>query len=164
VIVRERLAAAPEGNLLDLGGGTGWATDDLLGARATQAAVAEPSARARRAGKRRRPHLSFVEASAEALPFPDGFFAKAVAIVSFHHFGDPEGALRELRRVLTPGGVAAFVEYLPGRSPHRFHGRRMGAPRFWPPEDLSALLGSAGFDAVDSKAVGPLYVVLAHRP
>ena len=40
-----------------------------------------------------------VDASAEALPFPDGSFDAAMAILTDHHWSDREGGLRELRRV-----------------------------------------------------------------
>ena len=40
-----------------------------------------------------------VQASAEALPFADGAFDAAMAILSDHHWPDRAGGLRELRRV-----------------------------------------------------------------
>ncbi len=40
-----------------------------------------------------------IDARAEALPFPDGAFDAAMAILSDHHWSDPVAGLRELRRV-----------------------------------------------------------------
>jgi SAM-dependent methyltransferase len=40
-----------------------------------------------------------IDARAEALPFPDGAFDAAMAILSDHHWSDPLAGLRELRRV-----------------------------------------------------------------
>jgi SAM-dependent methyltransferase len=40
-----------------------------------------------------------VDARAEALPFPDGAFDAAMAVLSDHHWGDRAAGLRELRRV-----------------------------------------------------------------
>jgi SAM-dependent methyltransferase len=40
-----------------------------------------------------------VRASAEALPFPDGSFDAAMAVISDHHWSDRARGLRELRRV-----------------------------------------------------------------
>lgn len=48
-----------------------------------------------------RPHgaAPCIEASAEALPFPDRSFDAAMAILSDHHWSDPIAGLREMRRV-----------------------------------------------------------------
>jgi SAM-dependent methyltransferase len=40
-----------------------------------------------------------VQAAAERLPFPDGSFDAAMAVWTVHHWDDPAGGLRELRRV-----------------------------------------------------------------
>jgi SAM-dependent methyltransferase len=47
----------------------------------------------------------FEVASAYALPFPDGAFDAALAHCVLMHLREPVRALRELRRVLRPGGV-----------------------------------------------------------
>ena len=51
-------------------------------------------------------NVRFEVASAYALPFADGAFDAALACNTLEHLRDPLRALRELRRVLTPGGVA----------------------------------------------------------
>jgi len=45
-----------------------------------------------------------------ALPFPDGSFDTAVCVRVLHHFADPAPVLRELGRVMSPGG-ALVLEY-----------------------------------------------------
>lgn len=47
-------------------------------------------------------------ADAEALPFPDGSFDLVVGHAVLHHLPDVEGALREVIRVLRPGGRFVF--------------------------------------------------------
>jgi len=44
------------------------------------------------------------------LPFRDGAFDKVVCTNSFHHYPDHVGALREMRRVLRPGGLLVLVD------------------------------------------------------
>ncbi|HUI08928.1 MAG TPA: methyltransferase domain-containing protein [Bacteroidota bacterium] len=48
--------------------------------------------------------LEILEGSAEKLPFPDGRFTCATMSGVFGFIADPAGALREIRRVLRPGG------------------------------------------------------------
>jgi SAM-dependent methyltransferase len=40
-----------------------------------------------------------VLAAAESMPFPDGTFDAAMAIITLHHWGDADAGLREMRRV-----------------------------------------------------------------
>ncbi len=58
-------------------------------------------------------HLRFVEGYAESIPFPDGYFDRAVALVSLHHTKDQAKALREIRRVLTSSGRVVVHEFNP---------------------------------------------------
>jgi len=51
------------------------------------------------------------------LPFADGEFDFVFSRSSAHHWSDLGLALREVRRVLKPGGVAAFVDVLSPGSP-----------------------------------------------
>lgn len=57
-----------------------------------------------------------VRGAAEALPFAEGEFDFVFSRYSAHHWSDLAVALREVRRVLKPGGVAAFIDVAsPGR-------------------------------------------------
>lgn len=52
-----------------------------------------------------------VEGDAEALPFPDGAFDRVSSNGVLHHTPDMAAALREVARVLRPGGEARIVVY-----------------------------------------------------
>ncbi|QHD08013.1 class I SAM-dependent methyltransferase [Pseudomonas sp. R76] len=62
-------------------------------------------------------NIRTVNGAAERLPFADGEFDFVFSRYSAHHWSDLGVALREVRRVLKPGGVAAFVDVLSPGSP-----------------------------------------------
>ncbi len=53
-------------------------------------------------------NVEFREADAYALPFGDGSFDRVFSNALLEHLARPVEALRELRRVLVPGGIAGF--------------------------------------------------------
>jgi ubiquinone/menaquinone biosynthesis C-methylase UbiE len=63
----------------------------------------------RRAGVRLQVEL--IEGRAEALPLPDGSVDTAVVTYALCTVSDPAGALREIRRILKPGGRLLFIEH-----------------------------------------------------
>jgi ubiquinone/menaquinone biosynthesis C-methylase UbiE len=60
---------------------------------------------------RRRVH--FVEATADHLDFSSGYFDFVVSVMVLHHIQDLQPALREMARVLKPGGMIIVVDYKP---------------------------------------------------
>lgn len=62
------------------------------------------------AGGRGARNLRFEAGSILALPFPDASFDVAVAHFVIEHLREPLPALREVRRVLRPGGIAAIKD------------------------------------------------------
>ncbi|MEX5585167.1 class I SAM-dependent methyltransferase [Pseudomonas lurida] len=62
-------------------------------------------------------NIRTVHGAAERLPFADGEFDFVFSRYSAHHWSDLGLALREVRRVLKPGGLAAFVDVLSPGSP-----------------------------------------------
>jgi len=55
--------------------------------------------------------IELVEASADALPFPDGEFDALTFTYLLRYVRDPAATLRELARVVRPGGVVAGLEF-----------------------------------------------------
>jgi SAM-dependent methyltransferase len=66
--------------------------------------------------RRQLPEVEFVQGSAYDLPFPDGRFDHVLVRDVIHHLDEPERALREIRRVLSPGGRLDVLESC-GRNP-----------------------------------------------
>ena len=61
--------------------------------------------------------MRLVGLSAEKLPLADASFDTVVCTYTLCSIADPVGALREMRRVLVPGGRLLFSEH--GRAPDR---------------------------------------------
>jgi len=114
------LCAYPAGRLLDAAGvgadvrvldvGTGTGTVAVLAcarAAGVTAVDAEPSML--EIARRRAPAATVRRAVLPHLPFPDGVFDAAVANFVLNHVGDPEAAVREMRRVVRPGGRLAVT-------------------------------------------------------
>lgn len=56
--------------------------------------------------------ITLTDAPVEALPFPDALFDSVVATLIFCSVGDPERGLREIWRVLKPGGTLLLLEHV----------------------------------------------------
>lgn len=96
---------SPRDRVLDVGCGTGLASGPLIenAVRVTGVDVSAPMlAKARE----RYPSATWVEGSAEALPFEPHAFDAAISAQAFHHV-DRAKAIAELKRVVKPGGIVA---------------------------------------------------------
>jgi demethylmenaquinone methyltransferase/2-methoxy-6-polyprenyl-1,4-benzoquinol methylase len=82
------------------------------GARAVGCDFVEPMLRlAREKGARSGTPSSFVLADAVALPFPAGAFDAATVAFGLRNVADRSAGLRELRRIVKPGGRAVVLEF-----------------------------------------------------
>lgn len=66
-------------------------------------------------------NATFQEGDAERLPFRDGHFSAAVTRLTVHHFPDPPRVLREMVRVVRPGGRVAVADMVASPDPKKAH-------------------------------------------
>ena len=78
------------------------------------------------------PEGEYMVASGSELPFADGFADLVIAFMSLQDMDDADGAVREARRVLEPGGRFCVALVHPINSGGRFEGDEEEAPE---PED-----------------------------
>ena len=103
----ERLGLAPGKNVLDLAAGTGKLTRALIPSGARVVAV-EPIDEMREQLFAAVPDVDAFDGTAEQIPLPDGSVDAVTCGQAFHWFRAEE-ALREIHRVLVPGGGLALI-------------------------------------------------------
>ncbi|MFO5494278.1 MAG: class I SAM-dependent methyltransferase [Cuspidothrix sp.] len=105
---------SPNANVLDLGCGTGRLLDRLATQfpeiRATGLDLSSQMLRVARQNNHHRPRLIYIEGNAENLPFAEGQFDAVFNTISFLHYPQPEQVLKEVARVLSPGGRFYLVD------------------------------------------------------
>ena len=112
---RETLLANATGDVLEIGGGTGRNLQ-FYEQRVRTLTITEPEKpmirRLQRHIQQRRPDAKLLRAPAEDLPFRDASFDTTVSTLVLCAVDDQPRALRELHRVLRPGGKLLFIEHV----------------------------------------------------
>jgi ubiquinone/menaquinone biosynthesis C-methylase UbiE len=135
---RRALLAGAHGRVLEIGAGTGRNVAAYPGnagpegqvplrafaqgakpaaAAITSLVLTEPDAAMRARLDRRAAGATVIDAGADALPFPDAAFDTVVSTLVLCTVPDADAALRELRRVLRPGGRLLFAEHIRADEP-----------------------------------------------
>jgi demethylmenaquinone methyltransferase/2-methoxy-6-polyprenyl-1,4-benzoquinol methylase len=111
-----RVEAGPGDRVLDVATGTGAVALELVRAKGCAVVGVDVSAEMlAEAGRRTNGAIELLEASAESLPFRDGEFDALTFTYLLRYVDDPASTLRELTRVVRPGGTVAGLEFgVPG--------------------------------------------------
>lgn len=191
---RQVLELGPADRVLDLAAGTGVSTAEMQrsGATAIACDFSLGMLRAGRAARSRR-EVEFVAGDGMHLPFADGVFDAASIAFGLRNVADPQQALRELARVVRPGGRLVVCEFSrPTFAPFRFVylnylmrvlpwiARRVAANpdayvyladsiRAWPAQDeLARMIASCGWHDVRYRnltgGIVALHVAERYRP
>jgi ubiquinone/menaquinone biosynthesis C-methylase UbiE len=119
--MRKNLIAGASGDVLEIGGGTG-ANLGYYGAGVNSIMVTEPEPpmlkRLERKAREQSSKVTVLRAPAEDLPFEDASFDTVVSTLVLCGVDDQPRAVRELRRVLRPGGRLIFIEHVRSDDPH----------------------------------------------
>jgi ubiquinone/menaquinone biosynthesis C-methylase UbiE len=112
VVLELASALPPPGDLLDVGCGTGrllraaavrWPAARLIGVDPAEGMVA--------VARQLIPGATLARGLAEALPLPDASVDLVLSTLSFHHWHDQAAGVREIARVLRPGGHFILADF-----------------------------------------------------
>jgi SAM-dependent methyltransferase len=172
-VAADHLYLGPEDELLDVGCGSGVLLADhargvrfAAGIDASQIQV--ELARRRLSDRIAAGTAQIVLGDATALPWPDGRFSAVVSLNCLKFVPGPGPALREMHRVLRPGGRVLHVTDRPVQDPDSSGSVDAFGARRWSTETMRRLMEQAGFVEVSvaqltSRQLG-LMLVQGARP
>lgn len=157
-----RMRIGPGSRVLDVGCGSGWATrlmaDAAFNGRVTGIDISDEMVAVARESSASYPNVDFEIASAEQLPFPDNEFTHAFSMESLYYYRDIPKALKEIHRVLKPGGLfAAVVDlYWENEATHQWIDMLKVPVELLSVDDYRSLFMDAGFQNIqDSRLIDP---------
>ncbi len=114
--LRKETAGVAHGLVLEIGAGNGLNFSFYDPKKVERLEAIEPDAAMLHYARRRlntaRVPITLTQAAVENLPFADSMFDGVVATLVFCSVTDPEGGLREIMRVLKPGGTLYMVDHV----------------------------------------------------
>ncbi len=144
----------PESRVLEIGFGPGVSTQ-YASAKAPKGSVAGidhsdtmvQAARRRNAAAIKAGRIELKQGDVASLPYPDESFDKAFSIHSIYFWAKPVECLKELRRVLKPGGLLA-ITIKPKDKWTELQRRESSLRTLYFSTDLAPLFSDAGFREV----------------
>ena len=157
-----RMQVPAGAHVLDIGCGSGWATRLLAGnalnGRVTGIDISDEMVRLARESSQSYANVEFEVASAERLPFNDGAFTHAFSMESLYYYRNIPQALKEIRRVLKPGGlfVAVVDLYWENEATHQWIDTLKVPVELLSIDDYRSLFLDAGFENIrDERVLDP---------
>src|SRR5947207_849529 len=137
--------------VLDVGCGSGWATrlmaEKAEAGRVMGVDIADEMITLARDTSTQFSNVEFRVASAEKLPFEDGEFSHAFSMESLYYYADVLVALKEINRVLKPGGLFVTVIdlYKENQPSHQWIGQLKVPVHLLSIQEYRSLFERAGF-------------------
>ena len=103
--------AGPGDRVLDVATGTGAVAREVIARTGATVVGLDQSPEMLAEAGRRRPDAELIQGTADALPFPDASFDALTFTYLLRYVPDPAATLRELVRVVKPGGTVSSLEF-----------------------------------------------------
>ena len=154
--VADSVRANPTGPVADLGCSTGYLLEDLAAALPNRQLVGvDVIASGLEKAHALVPDAALFLADVCDLPFDDRSVQAVVSANMLEHVAQDVQALREIRRVLVPGGVAALIVPY-GRRLYDYYDRYLGHERRYGPGELADKASQAGLTVLRTEHLGQL--------
>ena len=143
-----------DSTVLDLGCGNGWAcraiAQTVTKGEVVGIDVSDEMIRLAQTSSESFSNIRYFVSGASKLPFEVSTFSCAFSMESVYYYPEPRLAIREVHRVLKPGGVfCAVVDLFKENEPTRYWIDKLNVPvHFLGREDYKELFESAGFEKV----------------
>lgn len=153
---REKVVPLAKGRVLEVGIGTGLNMKHYQPQKVTKITGLDPALQMHRLARKRIARtgldVELFTLSAEKIPFENASFDTVLITYTLCTIPDPVAALKEMRRVLTPGGNLLFCEHGRAPDPKVYRWQNKMTPQ-WKKiaggchlnRDIPALLNEAGF-------------------
>lgn len=167
--VAQRLNNIQYQSLLDIGCGTGYLIDLLQKQKSALYCGLDLSPEMLKVARKKLPESVFLsEGSSDCLPYEDNSFDIVTCIQSFHHYPDPEKAMKEAYRVLKNDGLYILSDTGYGGVPKWFYNNfilkvaNTGDYAVYSMKDIENLMIKSGFAINDAQKIDRfVYTIVA---
>ncbi len=157
--VLERMQLAATDNVLDVGCGTGWLSRRLAGivaeGRVVGMDISDEMIRVARRTSVDCENILYAAGEAAEIPWDANFFTHAISVESAYYWPEPAAGMKEIFRVLRPGGSAWVLINYYRDNPHCHQwGPLLAVPtQLLCADEWSEMLRAAGFTSVTQERI-----------
>ena len=157
--VLEKMRLALTDNVLDVGCGSGWLSRRISKlvpeGRIVGMDISDEMVRVARRTSGEHDNILFIPGEVAEIPWEPNFFTHAISVESAYYWPDPASGIRELQRVLRPGGSAwILINYYRDNSYCHQWGSLLAIPtHLLSAEEWAGLFRAAGFTEVTHERV-----------
>ncbi len=157
--VLEKMRLGPAENVLDVGCGAGWLSRRIARmvpeGRVVGMDISDEMVRVARRGSQEHDNILYITGEVDEIPWEPNFFTHAISVESAYYWPEPAKGVKEIHRVLRPGGRAWILMNYYRDNPHCHQwGELLQVPtKLLSAEEWSGLFREAGFAEIAHERV-----------